>query len=84
MAALNNLAMDLEGTGRDTAAERYYKQAQSLAERLSDHTMLAFTLHNYAGLLHRLHREVEAKRAEVRAKALENESAPARAPTMRQ
>ncbi len=63
--------MDLEGEGRNAAAERYYKQAVTLAERLPATDMLAFTLHNYAALLHKLHRELEAKRAETRAKTLE-------------
>jgi tetratricopeptide (TPR) repeat protein len=70
-ASLNNLAMALEGRGQDAAAERYYKQAVAMGEKLPDTAMLAFTLHNYAGLLHKMGRDAESKRAEARAKALE-------------
>ena len=67
---LNNLAMVLEGRGQDLA-ERQYKQAIAMAEKLPDPSMLAFTLHNYASLLRKLKREVEAKRVEARLKAIE-------------
>ena len=70
-ASLNNLAMALEGKGEDVKAERYYKQAVAMGEKLADSSMLAFTLHNYAGLLHKMGREAESKRAEARAKSLE-------------
>jgi tetratricopeptide (TPR) repeat protein len=73
VAALNNLAMVLEGRSQDAAAERHYKQAIAMAEKLSDPSMLAFTLHNYASLLRKLKREVEAKRVEARAKGIEKQ-----------
>jgi Tfp pilus assembly protein PilF len=70
VASLNNLAMVLEGRGQDAAAERQYKQAIAMAEKLPDTALLSFTLHNYGGLLRKLKREAEAKRVELRMKAL--------------
>jgi hypothetical protein len=65
--------MVLEGRGQDAAAERQYKQAISIAEKLPDSAMLSYTLHNYSSLLRKLKREVEAKRVESRAKGLEKQ-----------
>ena len=53
------------------AAERQYKLALALAEKLPDPAALATTLRNYATLLRKLKRELEAKRAEARAKSLQ-------------
>ena len=73
VASLNNLAQVFEGQGRDTLAERQYKQALALAGKLPDTKMLTFTLRNYASLLRKLKREVEAKRLEARLKSLEKD-----------
>ena len=61
VASLNNLAQVLEGKGKDAAAERQYKQALTLADKLPDPKMLMFTLRNYASLLRKLKRDIDAK-----------------------
>ncbi len=75
IASLNNLAMVLEGEGHDAAAERQYRVAVYLADKMpaipgADTDLLAKTLQNYAELLRKLKRDAEAKRIEARAKAL--------------
>ena len=67
--AVRAAAQAAAGKGEDAAAERYYKQAVAMGEKLADSSLLAFTLHNYAGLLHKMGRDLESRRAEARAKA---------------
>jgi tetratricopeptide (TPR) repeat protein len=78
IANLNNLAMVLEGKGQNIAAERQYKLAVTLADRMpaipgssaSDGGVLVKMLQNYAALLRKLKRDAEAKKIEERVKAL--------------
>jgi hypothetical protein len=63
--------MVLEGKGQDALADRHYRQAIAIAEKLPEPALLAFTLHNYAALLRKMKREPEAKRAEARAAGIE-------------
>jgi tetratricopeptide (TPR) repeat protein len=81
LASLNNLAMVLEGNNHDIAAERQWKLAVTVGDKLpilagdppgKDSELLAKTLQNYAALLRKMKREAEAKKMEARAKALLN------------
>jgi tetratricopeptide (TPR) repeat protein len=76
--SLNNLALVLEGRSEDAAAERYYRQAVNLAgtlpeppgESVGKHELLAKTLENYATLLRKLKRPLEAAKMEARARTI--------------
>ena len=73
------LAMVLEGNNHNVAAERQWKLALTIGDKLpinpgdppnKDAALLAKTLQNYAQLLHKLKRDAEARKLEARAKAL--------------
>jgi len=77
--SLNNLALVLEAQGQNESAERDYKLAISLAEKLPTtvgdipvgrNGLLARTLENYAALLIKLKRPLEASKARARAREL--------------
>jgi hypothetical protein len=81
VASLNNLAMVLEGNNHDIAADRQYRLAVTIGDKIpiipgaspgKDAALLAKMLQNYADLLHKMKRDVEARRMEARAKALMN------------
>jgi hypothetical protein len=81
VASLNNLAMVLEGNNHNIAAERQWKLAITVGDKLpilpgdppgKDAELMAKTLQNYAALLHKMKRDVEARKMEARAKALLN------------
>ena len=64
-ASLNNLAFLYHTQGKYTAAEPLYKRALTISEKA-----LGTTLENYAVLLRKTNRQMEATTMEVRAKAI--------------
>ncbi len=68
---LNNLAMLYSLHSRDIEAERLYKRALSIFEKvLPNHYEVAITLENYADLLRTTDRADEAEKLEARAAAI--------------
>jgi Flp pilus assembly protein TadD len=75
--SMNNQALALDGKGDNAAAERLYRRAITLAERIpaiagpanvDEAGALASTLRNYAILLHKLKRGADAGKIEARLK----------------
>ena len=67
--------MVMEGQGQDAAAERHYRLAASLADKMpviaeADNEIVAKMYQNYAALLRKMKRSDEAKKMETRAKGL--------------
>jgi len=78
--SLNNLALALEGKDENAAAERLYQRAVPMAEQIThlpgranvgEVLLLIMTLKDYAGLLRKLDRTVEAAKIEARATKLQ-------------
>jgi tetratricopeptide (TPR) repeat protein len=77
--SLNNRALVLELTGEESSAEREYKLAIGIAEKIpalagaesvGETALLKQTLESYAVLLRKLKRVAEAVKVEARAKSL--------------
>jgi hypothetical protein len=82
--SMNNLALSMEGKDENGSAERLYQRAIPIAEHIShlagranvgEVAALVKTLRNYARLLRKLDRAVDAAKVEARATALERPAA---------
>jgi tetratricopeptide (TPR) repeat protein len=71
--AYNNYALDLINNGKEKDAESLMQKAMKLQTSLKSATLKLklTTMHNYALVLRKLHRDKEADKVEAEAKALE-------------
>jgi tetratricopeptide (TPR) repeat protein len=74
---LNNLALLYQAQGKYSEAEPLFKRALAIKEKAlgPEHLSVATTLENYAALLRKTNREVEAIKLEARAKAIRDKQA---------
>ncbi len=70
--SLNNLAALYDSQGKYAEAEPLYRRALAIREKAlgPEHPSVATALENYAGLLRKTNREVEAARLEASAQAI--------------
>ena len=79
-ASLNNLAAVYRAQGKYAQAEPLYQRALGIYETAlgPEHPHVADTLENYADLLRKMERDVEAEEMEKRAKAIRAKRDPGR------